>query len=539
LDILPASIEEQIQSSITISANWAPNHLTASQTKKVEKICNEHLASAQSRHSAIGNAAKRIYCQYPGLGRSADSFVVDFFVKVGKDQKEIQRFLESSWEYAQKICSTYADSPSINHIVKQLASRPELENVIYARESFWKFNGLYWEKQSLGAIHKLVAEFNSILCRIGIGIREEIINAPLCKAIVSFLQQELLDESILEQNNTVFANTAIDTTFVTKNISKSLGHTHAFAFDYEPTSERSAEWEKFLSCSFATEDERENIEKFIARCILGSFGQSGGMILLGKPGTGKSTLINALSGIIGLERSETFSFDDFQDSRNLESLEICRLAIVPDSDRFSEVRNTSILKDAVFGDAISICPKYKNRYFIKPKCGFIFAMNTLPKATDDEAWFSRFNILQMNNVVRGTEVQIENYEELLIKERAQIVNRCLWVYAQNSKYASTNATCLQDWLASGLSHPARWLIEQTAQSFGDTINFDQAYVAFREWCKDEGILERFINNKKSFEIVMKEKEVFKRGKNRRDSVLKDRKFDTTLEQMASHLKLVK
>ena len=110
------------------------------------------------------------------------------------------------------------------------------------------------------------------------------------------------------------------------------------------------------------------------------------MLFIGRPGTGKSTVLNVLQHILGPGQFAFTSFKQLGEQFGLHSLVGKLAAIMPDahlSRRADAMQALEVLKNVVGGDTVSVNRKFMDVVSVQLRCRFTIAANELPRLPDN------------------------------------------------------------------------------------------------------------------------------------------------------------
>jgi len=171
----------------------------------------------------------------------------------------------------------------------------------------------------------------------------------------------------------------------------------------------------------------ENLIAYLRRCagytLTVSTGEAAMFILTGPSGTGKTTFLNILTGILGsyAKRAQRGTFmlkrGDEGQPFDYAGLEGCRAFIASETEE-GKTFAVAKLKELTGNEAkISACRKFRDSYEFKPKCKVWLACNDFPKApAGDEAMWDRLKPIPFDVKFRGTEGEVRDLAEKLVQE---------------------------------------------------------------------------------------------------------------------------
>ena len=210
-----------------------------------------------------------------------------------------------------------------------------------------------------------------------------------------------------------------------------------YAFDYQSDEDELVAplFERYIGSLWAVEgDELARrialIQEWMGLAILGLAPRyHRALILKGKKGSGKSTFIDILKGLLpGGDSNETsVKPEQMGDDPYAYKLAFARINAVYEGED-KPIQNQARIREIISGEPISINIKYKAEPITtRITCAHIFAYNDLPQVPGAHAAFwDRFIVLDFDKSVRGTDAQIEGLaRKILETERAQLVRWCI------------------------------------------------------------------------------------------------------------------
>jgi putative DNA primase/helicase len=220
--------------------------------------------------------------------------------------------------------------------------------------------------------------------------------------------------------------------------------------------------------------------------------------LVGKPDSGKSTLISFIRGLLG-NLHATVDLNQLASNRFMLAEIAGKRAVT-----FTEARVNSVLPDDIFksivGGTDEIYADVKNKPGITfvPKAKFWWAMNDVPRVTDRSgAVYNRLYAIPFNRTIPQTE-RITNLADQLAHERAGVFAWALAGYMRLTRRGHfipvQQAEDFKD--AYRLSNDTEQTFVNECCETGDIDYRTQAqdlYRAYREWCKDNGFTPKNAN----------------------------------------------
>ena len=211
----------------------------------------------------------------------------------------------------------------------------------------------------------------------------------------------------------------------------------------------------------------ENLIAYLRRCagytLTVSTGEAAMFILTGPSGTGKTTFLSILTGVLGTyaKRAQRGTFmlkrGDEGQPFDYAGLEGCRAFIASETEE-GKTLSVAKVKEITGNEAsITACRKFRDSYEFKPKCKVWLACNDFPKApAGDEALWDRLKPVPFNVKFRDTQSEIKDLAEKLVQEEGSgILN---WMLRG-----------LEEYMEIGLAVPEE--AKQKAQELRDEQDF--------------------------------------------------------------------
>ena len=217
-------------------------------------------------------------------------------------------------------------------------------------------------------------------------------------------------------------------------------------------------------------------------------------VLVGEGANGKSTFLNVLIDIFGVQNVATVSVQQLASRFTPATLENKLVNIYPDLSA-QALRNTGLLKAITGGDYIPMERKFKDPYVGKVSVKHIFSANLLPP-TDDKtyAFYRRWLIFQFPNQFAGENAD-PHLSEKLRAEKSGIFNWILEGFRELKKegtfaYPHTIDEIIDIYEVS--SDTLKQFIENYAHegTADDVITKDEFYALYQAYCKEHNLSPR-------------------------------------------------
>ena len=177
--------------------------------------------------------------------------------------------------------------------------------------------------------------------------------------------------------------------------------------------------DNFLDRITCGNNERKNaILEMIGYSMTSSVKMQKAFVLYGKTaGNGKSTLLEIIEKLIGRENISHVTLQDFVSNRFSVSEIKGKLVNIVSEMTKEFLKDSSVFKQIVTGDIITVEEKFKDIYTIKPYAKHIFTANELPKVADtSNGYFRRLFIIPFEAIFTETEKSNFNFNELVTQQ---------------------------------------------------------------------------------------------------------------------------
>jgi putative DNA primase/helicase len=377
---------------------------------------------------------------------------------------------------------------------------------------FYTYNGQIWENDSHVEITRIFDEFvNDMLDKLrsdnSVSHKEvtrqstfllKYRNLSKCESAIALSKSGLrLPMSKLDANPDLMAVKNGVLNLRTGELSDfNPGHyiTRQLDVEHDPTA-KCPLFEKFLQTTFDGDAD-------LISYVQGTFGYSitpyvnrqEMYIFWGSAANGKSTLMNVIRGILGgysvsLMRETLFDTASNNTSPDLARLVSVRLAVVQEAESRQRL-NAPRIKELTGGDIISVAPKYKKPFDLKPVCK-IFMLCNQPPAMDsyDEGLKRRIKLVPFNNVVPQDQ-RDPDLEQKLNAEASGILNWLLeGVHAYYNKgirvpwkVADATKQYIQD-----NDSVSGFLDDEIIRDPNASIPIAALYEAYQQYCSDASL----------------------------------------------------
>ena len=197
---------------------------------------------------------------------------------------------------------------------------------------------------------------------------------------------------------------------------------YTLPYAYDPQAECPL-WESFLERVLPEKEAREVLREYVGYCLMRTHKYEKLMWMYGLGQNGKSTVLEVLAGLFGLQNVSFVSLEDLSYNRFARSgIEHKLLNISYESD---PKININMMKQIASGEPITIEQKYVNPRQTSDYGKLINAGNTLPRSENTFAFMRRMLILPFTVVIP----EEERDNDLKIKLKQELPGILNWVIA--------------------------------------------------------------------------------------------------------------
>jgi putative DNA primase/helicase len=252
-------------------------------------------------------------------------------------------------------------------------------------------------------------------------------------------------------------------------------------------------WESCVSAwmeGAESEKKTELLQQFAGYTLTSSMQYDRALFLVGDGGNGKSTFVDTIAMVIGEQATSHIDLEDLYGTFGMHGLIGKRLNVV--EEVHGNYYQSNKLKKLVSGEPVTINVKYKDAFFFKPECKFIFAVNIMPRVDDTSTAMERriCAIVFKNNFRSMPNTALRNTGGLLAQELSGIFN---WMLdgAKNlhekGKFTTTTeqSELLREYRQENSSVEG-FIAECLDFQEGQTTPARELYEQYKEYCTKDG-----------------------------------------------------
>jgi len=266
-------------------------------------------------------------------------------------------------------------------------------NTLFGRGRFLEYSGGIFSEVPQYKVRREVAE-------IGEKVTGFEVTSHAVSSVVDLIRdaRSELDAKFDSRHDVLlFRNCVLDlNTFEPKPHSAEYRATSKLPFDYTPekVSDAWTQWGQHIQ-----PDVLAFLEEFGGLCLTTEMKHELTLWLVGMPGCGKGTFIEALRAALGTQRWTTLSAKDVAGRFGLVSLAGKTLAISAEAPPIRYGRYTDIVNTIISGEPIKVEEKGQPAYDLIPRCKLVWAMNNLPIVNEaNNGIFRRACVVRMEPV---------------------------------------------------------------------------------------------------------------------------------------------
>ncbi|NBW18323.1 MAG: hypothetical protein EBR82_61150 [Caulobacteraceae bacterium] len=268
------------------------------------------------------------------------------------------------------------------------------------------------------------------------------------------------------------------------------------AVDYsiDLAADKPKSWLEFLSSIWPGDTESiDLLQEWFGYLLSGETNQQKLFYLVGPPRSGKGTISRVLQRLVGVDNCVACSIEEIGDQFGLESMLGKSIAVFEDvfiSTRDDSGRIGSWLKRLIGQDLISVRRKYKSTLSVTNTARLFMTSNEIPRLPDASmAMANRFSYLVCEHSHLGREDT--SLTNRLLTELPGIFLWSVQGWARlkaAGKFTMPASTIRVHEMTRELGSPiSQFVRTKCALNPAYSVNVDELYSAWKEWCEEEGI----------------------------------------------------
>jgi len=174
-------------------------------------------------------------------------------------------------------------------------------------------------------------------------------------------------------------------------------------------------WEETLHNIIDNQDDIDILQEFFGLCLTRET-YDRALFLTGEGGTGKSTLIEVLTYILGDDNTSTVPLENLDRTHYVAQLHNKLLNVATEISAKASVHD-GFFKGITTNDKITGDHKFGHPFKFRPFCKLLYATNNMPR-TDDKTsgFYRRLLIIQLKRKFEGKDAKHRFYEKLLLEK---------------------------------------------------------------------------------------------------------------------------
>jgi P4 family phage/plasmid primase-like protien len=384
-----------------------------------------------------------------------------------------------------------------NRTIHELTMRHHGVSPIYTCGQWWMWSGHHWEGTTAEQNMKQLVMQIMTTCRVTV-------TAKLIDSILDLMKisREVGLDRITPDVN-VFRvytqSTVVDLDKKTgvwekKKHNHTYGNNYVLATMYDDSAGEPKQWLKFLSEVMTSVHAQRTLACAIAYAATGCrpFLRKA-FYMYGPKRSGKSTALDLIESLIGQNNASSLNIVQVGTRFGSSGL-MGKLVNISNETVERKSIEDDIFKALVSGESITVERKYADSYSMNNIAKLFFASNNFPHIRDEsEAVWDRLAILSFPRYFPEAEADIDLKDKLLT-ERRQILKWALDIFAEEyrkdkcisaMKMDEHGEEVMRKWREIN-NPPLEWAKERVIEDGESSINVDQCFEDYLQWCRDNG-----------------------------------------------------
>jgi P4 family phage/plasmid primase-like protien len=302
-----------------------------------------------------------------------------------------------------------------------------------------------------------------------------------------FYREQFNPEGIINFQNGLFS---VDEKILTPHTMRIIS-TNMLPYKYDPTATAPIFMKVLEEATENCKVKQQIIQEFAGYCLSRDTRLEKILFLIGAAGSGKSTVLDGISAMLGEENVSSATIDKLCQPR-YTGLFIDKIANIASEIPKDITGYEESLKAIISGEKITIDTKYLPSYDARPYCKLIFAGNDLPAISDSsDGIFRRMLLIYFNNVVHKERIDVD-LKENVKKEGAGIFNWALEGYQRlrkNKKFTYSQQMDNELDIVKLQNNTVYYFISENYEvnlEPSNAIPIDELYEHFKDFCAAVG-----------------------------------------------------
>lgn len=252
-------------------------------------------------------------------------------------------------------------------------------------------------------------------------------------------------------------------------------------------------WIKTIAEIFENDSNKLNIlQEFFGYCLTRETKMEKAMLLIGESRSGKSTILNTLRNLVGIENCSSVPVKKLDDETY--TVHLMNKLVNMDSDVCAKASEFEApFKTITSGEPVACSPKYVPTFEFNPFCKLVMAANAFPRITDhSSAFYKRLVLIPCERVFEENEIN-RDLKEQLKGELSGIFN---WALEGLKRVYKRNGFEQYDFMKEAIdelreeSNPIDVFFRENIVTDNITENCyiikSELFDRYVNWCKDNG-----------------------------------------------------
>jgi P4 family phage/plasmid primase-like protien len=241
-----------------------------------------------------------------------------------------------------------------------------------------------------------------------------------------------------------------------------------------------------------TKDQRSTMEEWLGYLFLRNYMFKKAVIMVGEGDTGKTTLLEVITNLVGKENIAGVSLHKMSADRFAMSQLYGKHVNIWDELSAGDITDSGAFKMATGGGTLTGEYKFGNQFSFNNFAKLTFACNRIPDVTDfsDEAYFNRWMVIRFEKTIAK---KILNFIRTLTteEERSGLFNLAMvglkrLLTNHSFTYASSATDTKMEMMRNG-SSIAQFVQERIERDATGVMTNEEMYELYSQFCEDNGL----------------------------------------------------